>query len=183
MGAPVGVIDISGCGPSRSRRTAPAVTQAIATGTSDRGFHSNSRISTASSVADMGQLKVAAMPADAPATIKTVRSESVIGSSWPSTDPTAPPVMMTGPSAPNGPPEPIEIAVAIGFRIATRGCTLPRLNTIVSTASGIPCPRTRGERYLAMTPTIRPPMTGINASHQCLPACHGSWSMKLQCWK
>jgi hypothetical protein len=81
MGAPVGSIGKIELGPSSSRRTEAAVTQAIATGTSDRGFHSNSRISTASRVALMGQLNVAAMPAEAPATISTVRSESVIGNS------------------------------------------------------------------------------------------------------
>ena len=30
---------------------------------------------------------------------------------------------MIGPSAPNGPPDPIEIADESGFRIASRGCT------------------------------------------------------------
>ena len=34
-------------------------------------------------------------------------------------EPIAPPVMMIGPSAPNGPPLPIEIAEETGFRIAT----------------------------------------------------------------
>src|SRR5690349_18890376 len=36
-------------------------------------------------------------------------------------EPNAPPVMMIGPSAPNGPPEPIEIAAESGFRTARRG--------------------------------------------------------------
>ncbi len=37
-------------------------------------------------------------------------------------DPTAPPVMMIGPSAPNGPPVPMLIAAEIGLSTATRGC-------------------------------------------------------------
>ena len=53
--------------------------------------------------------------------------------------------MMIGPSAPNGPPEPIEIADESGFRIASRGCTLLPLIRIDSIASGIPWPRMRSE--------------------------------------
>ncbi len=48
---------------------------------------------------------------------------------------------MMGPSAPNGPPEPIEIADEIGLSSATRGSMrLPR-SRIASSASGIPWPR------------------------------------------
>jgi hypothetical protein len=48
---------------------------------------------------------------------------------------------MMGPSAPNGPPDPMEIAEESGLRIATRGSTrLPRIR-IASMASGIPWPR------------------------------------------
>jgi hypothetical protein len=60
-------------------------------------------------------------------------------------DPKAPPVMMIGPSAPNGPPEPIEIADEIGFRIATLGSTRLPLMRIASIASGIPWPRIRSD--------------------------------------
>ena len=53
--------------------------------------------------------------------------------------------MMIGPSAPKGPPEPIEIADEIGLSSATRGwIRLPRIR-IASSASGIPCPRIRSE--------------------------------------
>ena len=38
-------------------------------------------------------------------------------------EPNAPPVMMIGPSAPNGPPDPIEIAADIGLSRATFGET------------------------------------------------------------
>ena len=60
-------------------------------------------------------------------------------------EPNAPPVMMIGPSAPNGPPEPIEIADESGFSTATRGCIrLPPIR-IASIASGMPWPRIRSE--------------------------------------
>jgi len=36
-------------------------------------------------------------------------------------EPNAPPVMMIGPSAPKGPPEPMEIAEEIGFSSASFG--------------------------------------------------------------
>ncbi len=53
-------------------------------------------------------------------------------------EPMAPPVMMIGPSAPNGPPVPIEIADDSGLRIATFGCIrLPPIR-IASIASGMP---------------------------------------------
>ena len=58
-------------------------------------------------------------------------------------EPNAPPVMMIGPSAPNGPPEPIEIADEIGLSSATLGSIrLPRIR-IASSASGMPWPRIR----------------------------------------
>ena len=49
--------------------------------------------------------------------------------------------MMIGPSAPNGPPVPIEIADASGFRIATRAWMRLRPMRIASIASGMPWPR------------------------------------------
>src|SRR3546814_16305132 len=59
------------------------------------------------------------MPAAAPATSKVLRSAAVNRKRWAKIDPIAPPVMMIGPSAPNGPPVPIEIADDRGLRIAT----------------------------------------------------------------
>ena len=60
-------------------------------------------------------------------------------------DPNAPPVMMIGPSAPNGPPDPIEIAEESGFSTASFGSTRLPLMRIDSIASGMPCPRIRSE--------------------------------------
>ena len=60
-------------------------------------------------------------------------------------EPTAPPVMMIGPSAPNGPPEPIEIAEESGFSSATFGSMRLPLIRIASIASGMPWPRMRSD--------------------------------------
>ena len=57
--------------------------------------------------------------AAAPAASSVVRSASVSWSHWATNDPKAPPVIMIGPSAPNGqPPEPI--ATAAGKRLQER---------------------------------------------------------------
>ena len=53
-------------------------------------------------------------------------------------EPNAPPVMMIGPSAPNGPPDPIEMADESGLRIATFGSARLPLIRIASMASGMP---------------------------------------------
>ena len=53
-------------------------------------------------------------------------------------EPTAPPVRMIGPSAPNGPPEPMLTALEIGLRSARRGCTRLPLMRMRSIASGMP---------------------------------------------
>ena len=104
------------------RRAAPAAALASATGTRLRGFHSNSSSSTASSTAAIGEANVADIPAAAPATSSVLRSTLVRWKNCAIIEPNAPPVMMIGPSAPNGPPVPIEIADESGLRIASRGC-------------------------------------------------------------
>ena len=53
-------------------------------------------------------------------------------------EPNAPPVMMIGPSAPNGPPEPMEMADETGFRMATLGSIWPPFSRMASIASGMP---------------------------------------------
>ena len=70
--------------------------------------------------------------------------------------------MMIGPSAPNGPPEPIEIADEIGLSNATFGSMRLPLIKIASIASGIPWPRMRSDPYRAITPMISAPATGTN---------------------
>ena len=56
------------------------------------------------------------MPAAAPAASSVLRSSAVVASTCPTSDPSAPPVAMMGPSAPNGPPVPMAIAAESGFR-------------------------------------------------------------------
>src|SRR5919197_946877 len=80
-----------------------------------RGFHSKSNSSTASSTAATGEAKVADIPPAAPATSNVRRSALVRRKNCAIIEPKAPPVMMIGPSAPNGPPEPMEIAEESGF--------------------------------------------------------------------
>ena len=115
-----------------------------------RGFHSKSSSSTASSTAATGVANVADMPAAAPATSSVFRSLLVRWKCCATSDPIAPPVRMIGPSAPKGPPVPIEMAAEMGFRIATRGATRLPLMRIDSIASGMPCPRMRSDPYRAM---------------------------------
>ena len=104
----------TGCGGHGKQRPEPdecsaaprrAVALASATGIKLRGFHSNSSSSTASSTAATGAAKVADMPAAAPATSSVLRSALVRWKSCAIIEPNAPPVMMIGPSAPNGPPD------------------------------------------------------------------------------
>jgi hypothetical protein len=127
------------------RRKTVATALAMATGIRLRGFHSKSNNSTASNTAAMGVLNVAAMPAAAPATSSVLRSAAVRCRNCPTSEPKAPPVRMIGPSAPNGPPVPMEIAEEMGLRIASFGSTLLPPTRIVSIASGMPWPRMRSE--------------------------------------
>ena len=78
----------------------------------ERGRNSNSSSSIASSTADTGLPNVAAMPAAAPAASSVLRSAAVVRMTCPISEPSAPPVAMIGPSAPNGPPVPIAIGGA-----------------------------------------------------------------------
>jgi hypothetical protein len=98
-----------------------AVTAASATGISDRGRRSNNNNSTASTTAAIGEPNTAAIPAAATAASSTLRSPPVTFSNWPTNEPSAPPVAMIGPSAPNGPPVPMAIADEMGFRNVSNG--------------------------------------------------------------
>jgi hypothetical protein len=152
----------TGAAPSRAHRQSVATATDAATGMKLRGRHSNSSSSTASSTEASGALNVAAMPPAAPATSRVLRSSADRRRNWARIDPTAPPVMMIGPSAPNGPPVPIEVAADTGLSTATRGAIrLPPVR-IASIASGMPWPRIFSLPYLAISPTARPPATGAS---------------------
>ena len=79
-------------------------------------------------------------------------------------EPKAPPVMMIGPSAPNGPPVPMEMADEIGLSNATLGSIRLRPSKIASSASGMPCPRIFGEPYRAIKPMIIAPIIGASTT-------------------
>ena len=133
---------------------------AAATGMKLRGRHSNSSSSTASSTAAIGVPKIAVMPAAAPATSSVFRSAALRWKNWANKEPMAPPVMMMGPSAPNGPPVPIEMAEEIGLSTATlTDMRLPPIR-MASMASGMPCPRIFSDPKRAIAPMTRPPTTG-----------------------
>jgi hypothetical protein len=150
-----------------------ATATAAATGTKLRGRHSKSSSSIAKRTAARGASKTAAMPAAAPAQSSVLRSSALRFRSWAPIEPKAPPVMMIGPSAPNGPPVPIAIAEAIGFKSATRGCTLlPEVRT-ESIASGMPWPRIFSEPKRATRPITSPPQTGARRIR------NGEWPVAL----
>ena len=142
------------------------VIQAKATGMIERGENSNSNNSTASKTAAKGLPNIAAIPAQAPAASTIFRSPEEICIHCPVKEPNAPPVAMIGPSAPNGPPVPMEIAADKGFRNVITGGILLSSRMIFSIASGIPCPPIALEPYLAINPTRIAPPIGMNTTSQ-----------------
>ena len=88
----------------------------------------------------------------------------------------APPVMMIGPSAPNGPPVPMAMADESGFRIATLASSRERPSRIASIASGMPWPRIFSLPKRAIRPMISEPTTGTTTAHR--PSGE-SWSFDL----
>ena len=105
---------------------------------SERGRYSKSSSSTARRTALTGAENVADMPAAAPAASSVFRSSAETRSTWPTKDPSAPPVAMIGPSAPKGPPVPIEIAAESGLRTVMRAGMRLSLKSTCSIASGMP---------------------------------------------
>ena len=180
--AECGVTGKIGPAPRSGTRTAPATAAAAATGMKLRGFHSKSSSSTASSTAASGVAKIAAMPPAAPATRSVFRSDADRWKAWAKSEPKAPPVMMIGPSAPNGPPLPIEIADDSGLSSATFALIRLRPMRIASMASGMPWPRIFSEPYRAISPIRRPPTIGTRtaATPRSFPA--GEISAELKRW-
>ncbi len=169
----------SGPDPNSSGRQQMAAMAAATTGTKERGRHSNSSSSTASSTAATGVPKMPVMPAAAPATSSVLRSAALRSKNCAKSEPIAPPVMMMGPSAPKGPPVPIDTAEEIGFSTATLGdMRLPPIR-MASMASGMPWPRIFSEPKRAMSPMTRPPTTGapiVQAPRWMEPIGRGSVS-------
>ena len=75
----------------------------------------------------IGVLKVAAMPAPAPAATSVIRWPAGMATIWPSVDPIAEPIWMMGPSRPTDEPLPIAKAEARDFTRATIGRITPSL--------------------------------------------------------
>ena len=141
LGEATAGIENAGCGPTRATCAPQAAALASATGTIERGRYSKSRSSIASKTALTGLPNVADMPAAAPAASSVLRSSAETRSTWPTNEPSAPPVAMIGPSAPNGPPVPIAIAAESGLRNVTRAGMRLSLKSTCSIASGMPWPR------------------------------------------
>ena len=119
---------------------------ATTSGTNARAENSNSSSSIARITAANGVPKVAAIPAAAPHARRIFRSAGETWTTWPRSDPSAPPVTMIGPSAPNGPPVPIATAAESGFASAARGEIRLCFVRTASMVSGMPWPRITGDQ-------------------------------------
>ncbi len=81
-----------GPGPSSCPCTVVANVLAMTRGMKDRDLNSNSSNSMARITPAMGVLNVADIPAAAPQASRTLRSPAVVWSTWPTSEPMAPPV-------------------------------------------------------------------------------------------
>ena len=91
--------------------------------------------------------------------------------------------MMIGPSAPNGPPVPMEMADEIGFRTATFGSIRLLPKSIASRASGMPWPRICSEPNRAMRPMMIPPRAGTSMTTHPRWFSAGEWNSPETVWK
>ncbi len=104
-----------------------ALPVASATGRKVLALTSGSSSSVANSTPPIGVLKVAAIPAPAPAATRVMRCAAGILTYCPSVEPSAEPIWMIGPSRPTAAPLPIAIAEASDLATATTGRITPRL--------------------------------------------------------
>ena len=100
---------------------------ATTTGRKVRLETSGSRISSANNTPPSGVLKVAAIPAPAPAESNVIFCQVDSRITCANAEPSAEPIWMIGPSRPTAAPLPIEIAEASALMRATRPRMLPRL--------------------------------------------------------
>ena len=137
-----GILGIANTGllSKRSICMPAPVIQARATGMIERGENSNNNNSIARSTAASGLPKIADIPAQAPAVNMIFLSAGEICMACPVKEPNAPPVAIIGPSAPKGPPVPIDMAADKGFKKVMTGGILLSSIIIFSIASGMPCP-------------------------------------------
>ena len=113
--------------PKKMRPTKVAVPVASATGRKVRALNSGIISSMANITPPIGVLKVAAMPAPAPAATSVMRCHGAMWMICPSVEPSAAPIWMIGPSRPTAAPVPIEIAEASDLITATIGRITPSL--------------------------------------------------------
>ncbi len=104
-----------------------AVPVEIATGRKVLTLTSGIISSIANITPPMGVLKVAAMPAPAPAATSAIRCPGDMRMSWPKVEPKAEPIWMIGPSRPTEEPVPMAMAEASDFTSATTGRITPPL--------------------------------------------------------
>ena len=111
----------------RMRPTKVDAAVAITTGRKVRFETSGNRISSANSTPPSGVLKVAAIPAPAPADKRVIFCPVVRPMAFEKDDPSAEPIWMIGPSRPTDAPDPIDNAEASDLMTATMPRMLPRL--------------------------------------------------------
>ena len=117
----------AGSGPINILPIVVAAPVATTTGRNVRLETSGSRISSANSTPPSGVLKVAAMPAPAPAESRVIFCQVDSRIACEKADPSAAPIWMMGPSRPTAAPLPIDSAEANDLITATCQRMLPRL--------------------------------------------------------
>ena len=113
--------------PRKNRPTKVAAPVESATGRKVRTLTSGIMSSMANITPPIGVLKVAAMPAPAPAPTSVMRCQGAIAMTCPAVDPKDEPIWMIGPSRPTAAPVPMDKADANDFTAATTGRITPSL--------------------------------------------------------
>ena len=134
--------EMTGASPRSSTAVVVATTEASTTTLKLRALKRCRITSRAKKTPAIGALKIAAMPAAAPAASSSFTFSSESPSDWATFEPIAAPMWMIGPSLPAEPPEPIVSAEAIGLKMAMCGRTRPPAVSTASITSATPGPRT-----------------------------------------
>ena len=113
--------------PRKSRPIKVAAPVASATGRKVRTLTSGIMSSMVNITPPIGVLKVAAIPAPAPAATSVMRCQGAIAMTCPAVDPKDEPIWIMGPSRPTAAPAPMDNADAKDFTAATAGRMTPSL--------------------------------------------------------
>ena len=113
--------------------------------------------SAAKNTPPIGALNVAEIPAAAPhaTSVRTIGAGA--RTTCPSTEPMVEPIWTIGPSRPQLPPKPIEVAEANALIPITRGRIFPPRSATASITSGTPCPLASGAKVDAIQAAMMPP--------------------------